>query len=231
MEIRETKDLRSLNKIKIIESILLKKQISRADLSTLTGLNKATVSIIVKDLLDLNLIQESTIGDSTGGRKPIMLAIKDDIGYMIAIDLNVNTIDVIVTDLSCKILSSYNILIKNKSFEDAFNDLCALLERIISSIPKCQYNLIGISISVRGVIDLDEVIRFIPELGWRDIDIKSKLVEKFNVPVYIENDGNLSAMAEHELLPNQKDLIVVTIDDDITSGIIANGNLVKGYLG
>lgn len=231
MEIRETKDLRSLNKIKIIESILLKKQISRADLSTLTGLNKATVSIIVKDLLDLNLIQESTIGDSTGGRKPIMLAIKDDIGYMIAIDLNVNTIDVIVTDLSCKILSSYNILIKNKSFEDAFNDLCALLERIISSTPKCQYNLIGISISVRGVIDLDEVIRFIPELGWRDIDIKSKLVEKFDVPVYIENDGNLSAMAEHELLPNQKDLIVVTIDDVITSGIIANGNLVKGYLG
>ncbi|MBD5593425.1 transcriptional regulator, partial [Clostridium botulinum] len=58
MEIRETKDLRSLNKIKIIQSILYKKQISRADLSTFTSLNKATVSVIVKELLDLRLIEE-----------------------------------------------------------------------------------------------------------------------------------------------------------------------------
>lgn len=231
MEIRETKDLRSFNKIKIIESILVNKKISRADLSTTTGLNKATISIIVKELLDLNLIQESTIGDSTGGRKPIMLTIKDDIGYMIAVDLNVHSMDIIVTNLSYKTLSSYNIVMKNKNFEDAYNNLSALLYKIISSMPKSQYNLVGISISVRGVIDLDEVIRFIPELGWRDIDIKSRLKDEFNVPVYIDNDGNLSAMAEHKLLPNKKDIIVVTIDDVITSGIVNDGNIIKGFLG
>lgn len=231
MEIRETKDLRSLNKIKIIDSITLKNKISRADLSTLTGLNKATVSIIVKELLDLNLIEESTIGNSTGGRKPIILTAKNDIGYMIAIDLNVNSIEVIVTDLSCKILSSYNIVLKNKLFEDAYDNLTTLLDQIISNMPKSQYNLVGISISVRGVVDLDEVIRFIPELGWRDIDIKTKLSKRFNIPVYVDNDGNLSAMAEHEVLPNQKEMIVVTIDDVITSGIISGGNLVKGFLG
>ncbi|MBN1071066.1 ROK family protein [Clostridium botulinum] len=231
MEIRETKDLRSLNKIKIIQSILYKKQISRADLSTFTSLNKATVSVIVKELLDLRLIEESTIGDSTGGRKPIILTINEDIGYVIAIDINITMIDIIVTNLSNKILSSYSIKNEDNNFETIFNNLFSLIHKIQNVMPSSIYNLVGISLAVRGVVDLNGLIKFIPQLGWKNIDIRSKLENEFNVPIYIENDGNLSAMAEHKLMPNYNDMLVVDIDDVITSGIICNSQLVKGFLG
>lgn len=70
MKISQTKDIRSANRLTIIKHILNKKQISRARISEETGLNKATVSTIVKEWMSLKLVEETTMGDSSGGEAP-----------------------------------------------------------------------------------------------------------------------------------------------------------------
>lgn len=231
MNIRETKDIRSLNKLTILNTIIEHKNISRADIAILTDLNKATVSTIVKELLALHLIEEKTIGESTGGRKPIILTLKKKIGYIIAIDLNVTVINIMVSDLNLKPIENYHLPISNDNFELTFSKLCNLLQKIISASNPSLYNLVGIGVAVRGVVDLEGVIRFIPSLKWRNINIKSMLETKFNVPVCVDNDGNFSAIAEHNLNPNYKELLVITIDDVISGGIISNGQILRGFLG
>ena len=67
MKISQTKDIRSANWLTIIKHILNKKQISCARISEETGLNKATVSTIVKEWMSLKLVEETTMGDSSGG--------------------------------------------------------------------------------------------------------------------------------------------------------------------
>lgn len=231
MDIRETKDIRSLNKLTILNTIIEYKNVSRADIANITGLNKATVSTIVKELIEHKLIEEGITGESTGGRKPIILTLKENIGFVIAIDLNISVINIMVSDINLKPIHTYHLPIKTNSFENVFADLCDILDDIINSLPPSTYGLVGISVAVRGVVDLEGIIRFIPDLKWMNINIKNMLEAKFKVPVYVDNDGNYSAMAEHHLNPNYKELVVINVDDIITGGIISNNKLIRGFLG
>lgn len=231
MKISQTKDIRSANRLTIIKHILSKKQISRARISEETGLNKATVSTIVKEWMSLKLVEETTVGDSNGGRKPIILTVAANAGCCIAVDLGAKSFTVILTDLNNEIILSQVTPIENQDFSHVYQKLYVSIDRIIRDIPPCPYGLIGISLAVRGIIDLDGIIRFIPKLKWHNIDIKSLLEERYHVPVYIDNDGNLAASIESRLYPKYQDMTVLCLTDVISCGIIANGQLIRGYLG
>lgn len=231
MKISQTKDIRSANRLTIIKHILNKKHISRARISEETGLNKATVSTIVKEWMSLKLVEETTMGDSNGGRPPIILTLAANAGYCIAVDIGVRSVALILTDLNNDIIKRRSIPIENQAFSHVYQQIYLAIDQIIRDIPPCPYGLIGISLAVRGIIDLDGVIRFIPRLQWHNIDIKSLLEQRYHVPVYIDNDGNLAASMESRLHPQYQELTVLCITDVISCGLITRGHLIRGYLG
>ena len=79
------RDIRSANRLTIIKHILNKKHISWPEFLEEMGLNKAKVSTIVKEWMSLKLVEETTTGDSSGGRKPIILTLAARAGYCIAV--------------------------------------------------------------------------------------------------------------------------------------------------
>ena len=83
-----------------------------------------------------------------------------------------------------------------------------------------------------------------PSLGWRNIDICTLLKERYRVPVNIDNDGNLAAIAQQnmEMEPQEQEegasaktayqsLAAVNISDSISAGLITNGQLLRGFHG
>ncbi len=231
MIISQTKDIRSANRLTIIKHILNKKCISRARISEETGLNKATVSTIVKEWMSLKLVEETTTGDSNGGRKPIILTLAARAGYCIAMDIGAQAVTLILTDLNNEILVRLSFPIEEQAFSHVYQQIYVHLDKLMKEIPPCPYGLIGISLAVRGIIDLDGIIRFIPRLGWHNIDIKSLLEQRYHVPVYIDNDGNLAASMEYRIHPQYQEMTVVCITDVISCGMISGGRLIRGYLG
>ncbi len=231
MKISQTKDIRSVNRMTIIRRILDSGHISRARISEETGLNKATVSTIVREWMDLKLVNETTTGDSNGGRKPIILTLASDAGYCIAADIGGSRIRLTLANLQNTIIEQRAFPITAPSFSAIYDELCQHIDHLIQAIPPCPYGLIGISLAVRGIIDLDGVIRFIPKLGWHNVDIRSLLKQRYHVPIYIDNDGNLAASMEFRLYPQYRELTVLSISDVISCGMISDGHLVRGYLG
>lgn len=231
MKISQTKDIRSANRMTIIKHILNKGRISRARISEETGLNKATVSTIVKEWMNLNLVEEITIGDSSGGRRPIILTVAAEAGYSIAVDIGARFVVLILADLGNHIMKRRTIPIEKQAFSFVYKQIYLALDKLMEDIPPCPYGLIGISLAVRGIIDLDGIIRFIPRLKWHNVDIKSLLEQRYHVPVYIDNDGNLAASVESRLHPQYRELTVLCITDVISCGMISSGNLIRGYLG
>lgn len=231
MKISQTKDIRSANRLTILKHIFDKKQISRARISEETGLNKATVSTIIKELISLKLVEETTIGDSSGGRKPIILTLNGDAGYCIAVDLGAKNIECILTNLRNEIIHTVTLPLLEETFSQVYKQLYLAIDKLFRLVPPCPYGLIGISLAVRGIIDLDGIIRFIPNLKWHNIDIKSLLEQRYHVPVYVNNDGNLAASMEFRLRSHYRDMTVLCLSDVISCGIISNGRLVRGYLG
>ena len=145
MKISQTKDIRSANRLTIIKHILNKKQISRARISEETGLNKATVSTIVKEWMSLKLVEETTMGDSSGGRPPIILTLAAKAGYCIAVDIGARRISLILTDLNNDIISRRSLFIEKKAFSYVYQQIYVAIDKMIREIPPCPYGLIGIS--------------------------------------------------------------------------------------
>ena len=244
MKITQTKDIRALNRWEIMKQILHHYPISRVDICNVTGLNKATVSTIVKEWIDMGLLTETERGPSLSGRRPILLQPLLREGYVIAIDIDVRYVQAILTDLSGdNILSRRQFSIEDPAFPAVYRQICEALDEMLKGQPPTSYGLVGIGVSVHGIVDLSGLIRFVPRLGWRNIDICSLLSERYHAAVLIDNDGNLAAIAQQNIelnadindekhsAPPYQSLAAVNISDSISAGLITNGELLRGYHG
>ena len=96
--------VKKMNQKVLLNEIVSNSPISRARLSEITGLNKSTVSSQVNTLIEKNLIFEIGQGQSSGGRKPVMLVFNKNAGYSIGLDIGVDSINGILTDLKGNIV-------------------------------------------------------------------------------------------------------------------------------
>ncbi len=105
MVIGDGQYIKQLNRSLILNKIIESGKISRADLSKITGLNKATISVQVANLLDEELIVETREEHTAIGRRPIMLSINKEAAYFLGIDLDYHTITYFISDLQGNIIS------------------------------------------------------------------------------------------------------------------------------
>ncbi|HEO8419991.1 ROK family transcriptional regulator [Niallia sp. FSL W8-0635] len=207
--------------------------ISRAEISQQTGLTKGTVSTLVSELIDEQLINESGHGESSGGRRPVMLLFNQQAGYSIGIDLGVNYILGILTDLQGNIIYKCNEKYVNFTYEDTLQIIKNIITSLIKNAPKSPYGVIGIGVGAPGIINIEGEILIAPNLGWKNVCLKKELEEHFHLPVLVENEANAGAYGEKEFGLGQpyQNLIYVSAGIGIGAGIIINGELYKGALG
>ena len=112
--------MKSVNKSIILNKIRTSEPISRAQIAKETSLTPPTVSSIVKELMEQGLVRESSLGHSSGGRKPTMLHINTSAFYVIGIDAGPETIKGVLTDLSGQILQRTSSHLKKPITNDQF---------------------------------------------------------------------------------------------------------------
>src|SRR5688572_10113845 len=146
--------------------------ISRADIAQASGLNKATVSSLVNELLEKQLVYESGPGESSGGRRPVLLHYNHVAGYSIGIDVGVNYILGVVTDLKGKIITEHHVRLKNSPFETVMEQVKNIVLTLMKGLPRSPYGTVGIGIGVPGIVDKHGKVLLAPNLGWENCDIK-----------------------------------------------------------
>ncbi|MEI3606592.1 ROK family transcriptional regulator [Pseudogracilibacillus sp. SE30717A] len=223
--------MKSVNKSLILNKIRTNQPISRAQIAKETKLTPPTVSNIVKELLEQEIIKESDLGVSKGGRKPTMLQVNSNRFYVIGVDVGPNTIDCLITDLSGKVLerssSKLNGELTNEKFLTKLKDI---IHHIIQSISE-QEKIIGIGIAMHGVVDVENGISlFAPNLKLSNIPIKEELEKEFDLVVKVENDARAMALGEswfgqHD---NPLSMLVVNIGSGVGAGVVVNGKLYHG---
>ncbi|SFB00499.1 xylose repressor, XylR [Lentibacillus halodurans] len=219
------------NKSLVLETIMNHSPISRADIAEKTGLNKGTVSSQVNELLDEDLIYEKGPGKSSGGRKPVMLLFNEVAGYSIGIDIGVNYILGILTDLKGNVCKESSLVFKELTFEEIKQKLFEIVDFLASSAPSNRYGIVGIGIGVPGATDKNGQVLLAPNLGWENVDLKSIMEEKYDCPVIIENEANAGAYGEKKFGAGADDIIYVSVGVGIGVGLILNGELYRGNNG
>lgn len=223
--------MKSLNRSLILNTIREKGPISRADIAKMTKLTPPTVSNIVRELLDSQIIIESNQGESRGGRKPTMLIINAKNFYVIGLDVGPKDIKALMTDLNANIVEE---LEKDIPQNITNEELLSLMKESISDLlnrKPLDQNLIGIGVGMHGMVDVERgVSLFAPNLQLRDIPIKDYLEKEFKMLVKVENDARAMALGEAWFgNGNGADSVVcVNVGRGIGAGIINNGKLFHG---
>jgi N-acetylglucosamine repressor len=227
--------MKSVNKSIILNKIRTSEPISRAQIAKETRLTPPTVSSIVKELMEQELVRERTLGHSSGGRKPTMLHINTDAFYVIGVDAGPETVEGVLTDLTGKILYRTSNLLKKPITNEQF--LSILKENIYTILDLSQINqdkIIGIGIAMHGVVDIVTGTSLIaPLLNLRNIPIKEVLEEEFNLTVKVENDARAMALGESWFggHGDVDSMVAVNIGHGVGAGIVIDGRLYHGAQG
>lgn len=225
--------VKQINKTLVLEKVMNEAPISRAYIAKQLGLNKGTVSSLVSELIDEHLVFETGPGESSGGRRPVMLTFNKDAGYAIGVDLGVNYILSILTDLKGNVVREIYQHITNTEYEHVFSIIKKSINDLIESAPDSPYGIIGIGIGVPGIVNNQGEILIAPNLHWENVQLKQQIEKTFNLPVVIENEANAGAYGE-KLFGAGKDfnnMIYVSAGIGIGVGIIIDGELYTGNNG
>ncbi|MCM3600462.1 ROK family transcriptional regulator [Robertmurraya korlensis] len=221
------------NKALVLQLIMEKEPISRADIAQVSGLNKATVSSLVNELLAADLVYESGPGESSGGRRPVILHFNKIAGYSIGIDIGVNYVLCVLTDLKGNIVIERNQAVHKTPYAATIEIVKEMIHSLIAEMPSSRYGIVGIGVGVPGIVNKEGSVLLAPNLGWKNTQIKKDLEDLFHVPVIVENEANAGAFGEQQFGIGQdyQNIIYISAGIGIGVGIILNKELYQGKNG
>lgn len=222
--------------VTVLDDVRLGRSRSRSELGVRTGLGRAIVARRVQDLLDRGLVTEGATGPSTGGRPPRQLAFRADAGHVLVADLGATSIGVALTDLAGRILGHYTEPAEVASgpervlgrVEELFGDL----QRTTRSIPGTVW---GVGVGVPGPVEFASGRPVSPPImpGWDGYPIRERFADRFDAPVWVDNDVNVLALGEWRagIAQGHDNVVVIKIGTGIGAGIISDGRLHRGAQG
>jgi len=221
------------NKSLVLQIIRSEAPLSRAEIAQQTGLNKGTVSSLVQELIDEQLCCETGPGESSGGRRPVMLLFNQTAGYAIGLDVGVHYVLGVLTDLQGNVVQEIHTPYSDTSYSQVVDVIKETIRSLIKEAPPSHFGIIGIGLGVPGIVDPEGKILFAPNLSWREVDLKRELEREFILPVLIENEANAGAYGEKHFGAGQNHdhLIYISAGIGIGIGLILNQELYRGHYG
>jgi len=209
--------------------------ISRADIAKKTKLSSTTVSTLVDDLIKQEYLEEIGEGESSGGRRPILLKFKPGAHFVIGVELEGKNISVAITDLKINIINKLTEEIKNTDESSVVDEIINLVQQVIEKSRVKFEKIVGMGVGATGLIDTERgIIRQAVNLNWKDVPLRNLIEERFDqIPIYIDNIANVAALGEKWTGAGKKakNLIYIRIGTGIGTGIILNGTIYEGSNG
>lgn len=223
--------------MEVIRYIRKYKQISRTDLASLTGFSRIKITKCINYLNNHNYITEVGQGSSNGGRRPRLLAMNNQLAYVIGVDMGATSVDIAIADLTGKILSQCSIAIDVRDGpEPVLSSICATSVEQLVEINLNPATVISIGIGVPGPVDFTKGVLVAPPLmpNWDAFSIRSYLQTTYpHARVTVDNDVNVMALGEFRvgLGKDKQNMLFVKIGTGIGAGIICNQQVYRGSSG
>lgn len=226
--------IRALNRSTVLAMIKTYGPIARAQIARRSGLSPATISTITAELIEQNLVFEKAAGDSSGGRRPILLALNPKGSLVVGIKLTETSATAALMDLEAMVVTKRTLQLSGQSPDLVVKDLASLVSALLKESCLEKQQLLGVGVGVAGIVDAGQgVLRQSPTLGWQDVHLADMLEDQVGVPVYLENDVNTLTITEKWFGAGQgvDNFLTVSIGRGVGMGIVINGQFYRGARG
>lgn len=210
---------------------------SRSAVAVATGLNKTTVTSLVSELQARGLVKEAGPQYAGSvGRPSVALALDGSRVGALGVEVNVDYIAAIATDLAGRVLIDRRIGFDamGSGPERSLDELVRVIERTVADLDRLGIALAGITVAVPGLIDTTTgTVVVAPNLGWHGVAVAERLSHADihgDIPVTVDNDANLAALAEYTsgVAAGASDLVYLTGEVGVGGGVISGGRLLGG---
>lgn len=241
----EAKSTRSLSvpiflngaEAEVVRTLSRQGRISRAEISSMTGWSKAKTAQEIRGLVQKGYVVEAGPGISQGGRKPGLLRINDQLGYLVGVDIGATSIDIVLADVGGKIVQRRAEAADVRHPPDEFLNRCSELILELALAQGCHPDqILGIGMGVPGPVDFGRGVLVAPPLmpSWENFLVRNFMQRTFPAAyVVVDNDVNIMALGEQRAGDGVgvDHFIFVKIGTGIGAGIVSNGKMHRGSQG
>jgi len=221
--------LRMVNRNSILHLLEQRPVTSRAELALLSGLSPPTVSAVVRELMAEGWVNELGDGVSQGGKPPQMIGFNVDARMVVAVRVTGKQVETRVSNLA-------NEVIESEVFQPASQVLEPLCQMISRSVVQLLHQaripwdkVLGVCVSVPGVVDLEGNVSNAPELGWERAAVSAQLSDLLDCDVLVQNDVKLATLGEAWVRGfSHGTMVYLHLDRGIGAGILIDGKLYTG---
>jgi glucokinase-like ROK family protein len=227
--------VRDMNLSSVMRHIHREGSLSRAQLAQRTHLNKATISSLVEELIELGLIHENGMNTSGFGRPATMLDLDPQAGCIIGVEIGVGFISIILTNFTGKIIwRHFEELISILNQEEITARIFQLLDEAREIAGKDRLRLFGMGLALPGMVDVEQgILIFSPNLQWGDVPLRQMFSEHSGLPVFVDNDANAAALGEHLFgaARQEQHFLFIVAGVGVGGGLFLNGEIYRGACG
>jgi glucokinase-like ROK family protein len=207
---------------------------TRPDISRASGLGRNVVTQRVAQLLAAGLLRGERLAPSTGGRAPRLLELNADAGRVLVAELGATSISVGLADLAGNLAAEYEEPADVAEGPDAILPrVDELFSRIVSQAEPT--GVWGVGIGLPGPVEFASGRPISPPImpGWDGFDVRGFFAERYQAPVWVDNDVNVMVLGELRggLAHGEQDVVYVKIGSGIGAGLVSQGRLHRGAQG
>ncbi|UOG77455.1 ROK family protein (plasmid) [Hymenobacter tibetensis] len=216
----------------VIKHLYFAGELSCAELSTSLGKSLPIINRLITELISEGTVIEHGYALSTGGRRPLMYSLKPDLQYIVAVGMDQLITRIVLLDMRNNPVGEIERLELRLAYNaDALQQLTSHLAAFItkSGIPKEK--IVGIGVGMPGFVDVTKGVNH--SYLKTDNSIVSYIEEELGIPVLIDNDSSLVALAELKMgaARDKQNVMVLNISWGTGLGMIMNGELFRGHNG
>ena len=237
--------LKRLNRMALVRQVRQAPGSSRADLATATGLTKSTISLLSQELIDEGWLIELDVRSPPDqvrgtGRPPTPLVLDKHRLLFLGVELTLGPATVGGTKVVGQVLAERSASVATEDPLAACREVAALMADLFLQPELRERTPMGIGVGVPGAVDdTTGVLRFAPNLGWRELPLRDLLREALSggpaagLPLYVQNDADVAALGEFEFgePPVTEPLVFLGLGTGVGAGIVVNDRLLTGVGG
>ncbi len=222
--------IRRINTGRLFHIIRQNPGMSQQTLSRQSGIDPATISIIITNLETAGIVRRTTDAPTgRAGRPTVALNIDPRAGYLAGVGIEPDTIRITLATIDGVACADLTVA----GNTDPAAAALATRDGIFAALRKVKAKrqaLLGVGVALPGLVSLAGRVVFAPNLGWRDLDIGSMLAAHINCPIRLENDVKAASIAEHLFGASRDitDFVYIMGRSGIGGGLYLMGEIYRG---
>jgi predicted NBD/HSP70 family sugar kinase len=218
---------------KILRELYFENLLSCSDISERIEKSIPLTTKVLNELVSEGAVLETGHAPSTGGRRPLMYSIKPDIIYIVSVAMDQFVSRIAIMDMHNNFVTpvvKFELPLANT--QNALEQLAERINMVVAESGIDKRNISGVGIGMPGLIDIERDTNY-SFFATKQKGITEYLAEIVKMPVFIDNDSSLIALAELRfgVARNKRNAMVINIGWGIGLGLILNAGLFRGNNG